>query len=142
MGRGAIEVTKVIEAEAPPQLAIEFVEQAEPRGTGDAVAVALTGFAGSYGAAEFDEDDVIVLPGDTPLLCRTTIGPGAVVGPSVHLVDCEVGRGAMLSHTVGSLAVIGERCVVGPYVVLEKGASLAPGERRGPFFADGLGGAS
>ncbi len=314
VGRGATEVTKTIQAEASERLAIEFVEQPEPRGTGDAVAVALTGLFGSYGLADFDEGDVIVLPGDTPLLrrvtlsvlveghrasggaatllttrldrpsgysrvvrdkdgrvarivddpeatelerqidevattvyCfrqgvlapalrrlwpdnslgeyyltdtiavlhdagyavstvaapdpvealevneraqlaeaeahlrarintrwmrrgvtmwdpsgtyldasvrleaevtllpgvilegRTTVARGAVIGPSVHLVDCEVGPGAVVSHTVGSHAVIGAQCSVGPYAVLEKGARLARGQRLGPFFGPGMG---
>jgi bifunctional UDP-N-acetylglucosamine pyrophosphorylase/glucosamine-1-phosphate N-acetyltransferase len=317
VGRGATEVTKTIQTEAPRRLAIEFVEQPEPRGTGDAVAVALTGLFGSYGAADFDEGDLIVLPGDTPLLragtlsllvdghratggaatlltaklghpngysrivrdkdgrvarvvdesdatelerqieevatrvyCfrhgvlapalrrlspdnslgeyyltdtvavlhdagypvdtlvvpdpvealevndraqlasataelrgrinrrwmrrgvtmwdpestfldasvrlgadvtllpgvilegRTTVAGGAVLGPSVHLVDCEIGAGSVLSHTVGWHAVVGEQCSVGPYVVLEKGARLARGERRGPLFAPGTGATS
>jgi bifunctional UDP-N-acetylglucosamine pyrophosphorylase/glucosamine-1-phosphate N-acetyltransferase len=85
--------------------------------------------------------DVTLLPG-VILEGRTTGGPGAVIGPSVHLVDCEVGSGAMLSHTVASLVVIGEQCVVGPYVVLERGARLARGERRGPFSEQGIGGTS
>ena len=300
VGHGATEVVKTIQAEAPRHLAIEFVEQFEPRGTGDAAAVALTGLSGSYGAADLDEGDVIVLPGDMPLLrggtlsslvdghransrivrdkdgrvarivdepdatelerqidevatnvyCfkhgvlapalrrlspynslgeyyltdtvavlhdagyavttvvvpdpvealevndraqlaaaeaelrarinrrwmrrgvtmwdpgrtyldasvrlaadvtllpgvilqgTTTVGAGAVLGPSVHLVDCEVAPGATLSHTVASHAVIGEQCSVGPYVVLEEGTRLAPGERVGPFSAPGIGGTS
>jgi len=314
VGDGATEVQKTIQSEAPPRLAIEFIEQPEPRGTGDAVAVALTGLFGSYGAADFDEGDVIVIPGDTPLVrratlaslveghragvgaatlliarlqepsgysrivrdkdghvtgivdeaeateserqidevattvyCfrhgilapalrrlsrenslgeyyltdtvallhyagyevstvlvadpsealevndraqlaaaeaelrtrinrrwmrrgvtmwdpertyldasvrlaadvtllpgvilegRTTVASGAVIGPSVHLVDCEIAAGAKLSHMVASHAVIGEQCTVGPYVVLEKGTRLARGERRGPLFAPGIG---
>jgi bifunctional UDP-N-acetylglucosamine pyrophosphorylase/glucosamine-1-phosphate N-acetyltransferase len=317
VGHGATEVVKTIQAEAPRHLAIEFVEQFEPRGTGDAAAVALTGLSGSYGAADLDEGDVIVLPGDMPLLrggtlsslvdghranggaatlltarldqpngysrivrdkdarvarivdepdatelerqidevatnvyCfkhgvlapalrrlspynslgeyyltdtvavlhdagyavttvvvpdpvealevndraqlaaaeaelrarinrrwmrrgvtmwdpgrtyldasvrlaadvtllpgvilqgTTTVGAGAVLGPSVHLVDCEVAPGATLSHTVASHAVIGEQCSVGPYVVLEEGTRLAPGERVGPFLAPDIGGTS
>jgi bifunctional UDP-N-acetylglucosamine pyrophosphorylase / glucosamine-1-phosphate N-acetyltransferase len=314
VGHGAPEVSKTIQAEAPPDLAIEFVEQPEPRGTGDAVAVALTGFPVAYGA-DLDDGDVIVLPGDTPLLrpatlaslvdahrasegaatlltarleqpagrsrivrdkdgrvariadehdasdderlidevattvyCfrhgvlapalrrlspdnslgeyyltdtigvlhdagyavttvvvtdpaeaaevndraqlalaeaelrarinarwmrrgvtmwdpertyldssvrlaadvtllpgvilegRTTVAEAAVLGPSCHLVDCEIGAGARVTHTVASHAVIGEHCTVGPYVVLEEGTRLARGERSGPFFAPGIGG--
>ncbi|MGD0874619.1 MAG: NTP transferase domain-containing protein [Acidimicrobiales bacterium] len=310
VGHGSTEIVKTIQTEAPQQLAIEFVEQFEPRGTGEATAVALTGLSGS--STDLDEGDVIVLPGDMPLLGRgtlsslveahradggaatlltahldrpngysrivrdkdervarivdepdatelerqigevatnvycfrhgvlapalrrlspynslgeyyltdtiavlhdagyavttvvvpdpatalevndraqlavaeaelrkrintrwmrrgvtmwdpertyldasvrldadvtllpgvilegaTTVGRGAVLGPSVHLVDCEVAPGATLSHTVASHAVIGEQCSVGPYVVLEKGTRLPPGERRGPFFAPG-----
>jgi len=316
IGQGATEVTKTIQAEAPRDLAIEFVEQPEPRGTGDAVAVALTGFP-VFDAADYDEGDVIVLPGDTPLVrpatlaalvdghrasegaatlltarleqpdgysrvvrdkdgrvarivdqdvatederridevattvyCfrhgvlapalrrlspdnslgeyyltdtvavlhdagyavttvvvtdpaeavevndraqlaaaeaelrarinerwmrrgvtmwdpgrtyldasvrlaadvtllpgvilegRTTVAAGAVLGPSCDLLDCEIGAGARVSHTVASHAVIGEHCTVGPYVVLEEGTRLARGERRGPFFAPGIGGTS
>jgi len=321
IGSGATEVTKTIQGEAPRELAIEFVEQPEPHGTGDAVAVALTGLFGSYGPVDFDEGDVIVVPGDIPLLrratlsalveghranggaatlltasmeqlsaqlaqpadysrvirdrdgrvarivdvpeatdaerhidevattvyCfkqgvlapalrrlwpdnslgeyyltdtvavlhdagyavttleapdpvealevndraqladaeahlrarvnrrwmrrgvtmwdpastyldalvrleadvtllpgvilegRTTVGSGAVLGPSVHLVDCEVASGAVMSHTVGRHAVIGEQCSVGPYVILEKGTRLAPGERLGPSVPPGAG---
>ena len=316
IGRGATELTKTIQADAAHEPAIEFVEQAERHGTGDAVAVAVAGLFGSYGPADFDEGDVIVVPGDIPLLrratlvtlleahranggaatlltasmdqlssmmgqpadysrvirdkdgrvarivdvpeatdnerqidevattvyCfrqgvlapalrrlwpdnslgeyylsdtvavlhdagyavttvpapdpvealevndkaqladaeahlrarinrrwmrrgvtmwdpastyldasvrleaevtllpgvilegRTTVGSGAVLGPSVHLVDCEIAPGAVLSHTVGSHAVVGEQCFVGPYVVLEKGTRLARGERLGPLF--------
>ena len=73
VGHGVTEVVKTVQAEAPQHLAIEFVEQFEPRGTGDAVAVALTGLSGTSGAADFDEGDVIVLPGDMPLLGQGTL---------------------------------------------------------------------
>ena len=63
-------------------------------------------------------------------------GAGAVLGPSVHLVDCEVGPGARISHTVGSHAVVGEQCSVGPYVVLEKGTRLDAASG-GPLFVPG-----
>ena len=43
---------------------VEFVEQRVQRGTGDAVSVALTAFADDLDL----EDDVIVMPGDAPLL--------------------------------------------------------------------------
>ena len=70
--------------------------------------------------------DVTLLPG-VILEGSTTVGVGAVLGPSVHLVDCEVASGATISHTVASNAVIGEQCSVGPYVVLEKGTRLGAG---------------
>jgi bifunctional UDP-N-acetylglucosamine pyrophosphorylase/glucosamine-1-phosphate N-acetyltransferase len=312
VGRAATELTKTIQSEASRELTIEFVEQPEPRGTGDATAIALTGLFGSYGPEDFDDGDVIVLPTDIPLLRRatllglleghrlsgaaatllttrlerptdhsrvvrdkdgrvarivdepeateaerqieeiattaycfrqgvlapalrrlwpdnslgeyyltdtvavlhdagyavntvvapepietfevndraqfadaeahlrdrinrqwmregvtmwdpsatyldagvrleadvtllpgvilegnTTIGRGAVIGPSVHLVDCEVASAAIVSHAVASHAVIAEECSVGPYVVLENGTRLARGERRGPSFGTG-----
>ena len=82
--------------------------------------------------------DVTLLPG-VVLEGRTTVGEGAVLGPSCHLVDCEIGAGARVTHTVAIRAVIGEQSSVGPFVVLEEGARLARGEGRGPFFATGIG---
>ena len=70
VGHRAEWVTKTLIEHAPPGLAIEFVEQVEPRGTGDAMAVALTGLPEDEGA---DDGDVIVLPGDTPLLRPPTL---------------------------------------------------------------------
>jgi bifunctional UDP-N-acetylglucosamine pyrophosphorylase / glucosamine-1-phosphate N-acetyltransferase len=69
VGHRAEWVTKTLVEHAPPGMAIEFVEQAEQLGTGDAMAVALTGLP-----PESDEDeDVVVLPGDTPLLRPPTL---------------------------------------------------------------------
>jgi bifunctional UDP-N-acetylglucosamine pyrophosphorylase/glucosamine-1-phosphate N-acetyltransferase len=69
VGHGAERVTKKLQDSAPTE-ALDFVEQPEQRGTGDAVRVALTAFPD----VEIDGDgDVIVLPGDTPLLRPTTI---------------------------------------------------------------------
>ncbi len=71
VGHKAGEVTKSIESEAPGGLVLEFVEQAAPRGTGDAVAVGLTGFPESF--FDLEEADLLVLPGDTPLVRPATI---------------------------------------------------------------------
>jgi bifunctional UDP-N-acetylglucosamine pyrophosphorylase/glucosamine-1-phosphate N-acetyltransferase len=71
VGHGSEQVTKVVTAEAPADLHIEFVEQATQRGTGDAVAVGLTALPENL---DTDTDgDVIVLPGDTPLIGSETI---------------------------------------------------------------------
>ena len=70
VGHGAERVTKKL-LDAAPEVPLEFVEQTVQRGTGDAVGVALTAFT----ADELDdtEADVLVLPGDTPLLRASTI---------------------------------------------------------------------
>jgi len=69
VGHGAERVTKKLQEEAP-DLMLEFVEQRVQRGTGDAVSVGLTGFTDD----DLDDDgDVLVLPGDTPLLRPETI---------------------------------------------------------------------
>ena len=70
VGHRAEWVTKTLIEHAPPGMAIEFVEQEEQRGTGDAMAVALTGLPDDDGP---DEGDVVVLPGDTPLLRPATL---------------------------------------------------------------------
>ncbi|MCD9623492.1 bifunctional UDP-N-acetylglucosamine diphosphorylase/glucosamine-1-phosphate N-acetyltransferase GlmU [Rhabdothermincola salaria] len=70
VGHGAERVTKKL-VDAAPHVPLEFVEQHVQRGTGDAVSVALTAFP----AEDLDESDadLLVLPGDTPLLRASTI---------------------------------------------------------------------
>jgi bifunctional UDP-N-acetylglucosamine pyrophosphorylase/glucosamine-1-phosphate N-acetyltransferase len=70
VGHRAEWVTKTLVEHAPAGMAIEFVEQVEQRGTGDAMSVALTGLLDDEGD---EESDVVVLPGDTPLLRPTTL---------------------------------------------------------------------
>jgi len=67
-------VTKTLIDHSPARLDIEFVEQPEQQGTGDAVAVGLTGLPDAAGDAdEYGDGDVVVLPGDTPLLRPPTL---------------------------------------------------------------------
>jgi bifunctional UDP-N-acetylglucosamine pyrophosphorylase/glucosamine-1-phosphate N-acetyltransferase len=67
-------VTKTLVDHAPATLDIEFVEQPHQRGTGDAAAVGLTGLPDETGLSTDDvEGDVVVLPGDTPLLRPPTL---------------------------------------------------------------------
>ena len=69
VGHRAEWVTKTLVEHAPQGVEIEFVEQVEQHGTGDAMSVALTGLPD-----ELDVDgDVVVLPGDTPLLRPATL---------------------------------------------------------------------
>ena len=74
VGHRAEWVGKTLVEHAPRTLDIELVEQAEQRGTGDAVAVGLTGLPDDAGLTGEDaEGDVVVLPGDTPLLRPPTL---------------------------------------------------------------------
>src|SRR4051794_22759550 len=69
VGRGAEEVTKTVQEQLVTPLPVEFVEQAVQRGTGDAVATALT-------VSSFDldgEDDLLVVYSDVPLLRAETL---------------------------------------------------------------------
>jgi bifunctional UDP-N-acetylglucosamine pyrophosphorylase/glucosamine-1-phosphate N-acetyltransferase len=68
VGHGGEAVTKRL-LEDVGDRPLEFVEQSEQRGTGDATAVGLTGLS-----EDWDEPhDVLVLTGDTPLLRPSTI---------------------------------------------------------------------
>jgi bifunctional UDP-N-acetylglucosamine pyrophosphorylase/glucosamine-1-phosphate N-acetyltransferase len=69
VGHEAEQVTKKVQELAPADLHVSFVEQTVQRGTGDAVLVGLT-------ALHFDDhedDTVLVVPGDTPLLRHDTL---------------------------------------------------------------------
>jgi bifunctional UDP-N-acetylglucosamine pyrophosphorylase / glucosamine-1-phosphate N-acetyltransferase len=69
VGHGAARVTKAVGQQPPPGLHLDFVEQRVQRGTGDAVLVALTAFPDD----DADDVDIVVLPGDTPLLRPPTL---------------------------------------------------------------------
>jgi bifunctional UDP-N-acetylglucosamine pyrophosphorylase/glucosamine-1-phosphate N-acetyltransferase len=70
VGHGADQVSKKVQ-DQPPEFPVEFVEQRVQRGTGDAVSVGLTGLPEDDDLA--DGSDVVVLPGDTPLLRPPTV---------------------------------------------------------------------
>ncbi|MDP9070199.1 MAG: NTP transferase domain-containing protein [Actinomycetota bacterium] len=69
VGHGAEHVTKALVESAPLGLSVDFVEQRVQRGTGDAVSVGLTAFPDD----DVDDSDIVVLPGDTPLLRPPTL---------------------------------------------------------------------
>jgi bifunctional UDP-N-acetylglucosamine pyrophosphorylase/glucosamine-1-phosphate N-acetyltransferase len=69
VGHRADWVTKTLLQHAPESMHIEFVEQETQSGTGDALAVGLTGLPDD----DDEEEDVVVLPGDTPLLRPQTL---------------------------------------------------------------------
>jgi bifunctional UDP-N-acetylglucosamine pyrophosphorylase/glucosamine-1-phosphate N-acetyltransferase len=70
--------------------------------------------------------DVTLLPG-TQLHGATVVAGGAVIGPDTTLTDVEVGEGATVTRTHGTLAVIGPNATVGPFSFLRPGTVL--GER-------------
>jgi bifunctional UDP-N-acetylglucosamine pyrophosphorylase / glucosamine-1-phosphate N-acetyltransferase len=69
VGHGAEPVAKTLQEDAPVDLVIDFVEQRVTRGTADALSVALTVFPDD----DYDDADIIVLPGDTPLVRPATL---------------------------------------------------------------------
>jgi bifunctional UDP-N-acetylglucosamine pyrophosphorylase/glucosamine-1-phosphate N-acetyltransferase len=73
VGYAADLVTKKLQ-ENPGPVPLEFVEQRVQAGTGDAVAVGLTGIPeDDLDVLEHDDGDVLVLPGDTPLIQPATL---------------------------------------------------------------------
>jgi bifunctional UDP-N-acetylglucosamine pyrophosphorylase / glucosamine-1-phosphate N-acetyltransferase len=77
--------------------------------------------------------DVSLFPG-TILQGRTTIGAGSEVGPDTRLVDCVVGRDAVVENVVARDAEIGDGAHVGPYASLPAGSHVGRFERTGPFY--------
>lgn len=70
VGHGATWVEKALTERARDDLRLTFVEQAEQLGTGHAVSVALPTISDEIGGTD---GDVLILPGDTPLLRPGTI---------------------------------------------------------------------
>jgi bifunctional UDP-N-acetylglucosamine pyrophosphorylase/glucosamine-1-phosphate N-acetyltransferase len=76
--------------------------------------------------------DVTLLPG-TSLEGATSVAAGATIGPDTTLADVEVGEGATVIRTHGSLSVIGAGASVGPYAYLRPGTTLGAGGKIGTF---------
>jgi bifunctional UDP-N-acetylglucosamine pyrophosphorylase/glucosamine-1-phosphate N-acetyltransferase len=73
VGHGGEWVGRTLVDHAPKNLSIELVTQHEQHGTGDATAVGLTGLLAETGSGDDQEGDVVVLPGDTPLVRPPTL---------------------------------------------------------------------
>ena len=105
-------VTKTLVQHAPPTMEIEFVEQLARTGTGDALAVGLTGLPDD----DDETEDVVVLPGDTPLLRPQTLaalvrahraeGAGATLLTAV--VDNPTGYGRVVYGKDGDVTRVVE----------------------------------
>lgn len=76
--------------------------------------------------------DVTLLPG-TQILGSTTVATGAIIGPDTTLTDCEIGEGAIVKRTDGTLAVIGAGATVGPFAFLRPGTWLGADGKIGTF---------
>jgi bifunctional UDP-N-acetylglucosamine pyrophosphorylase/glucosamine-1-phosphate N-acetyltransferase len=77
--------------------------------------------------------DVTLYPG-TILQGDTVIGDGCEIGPDTRLVDCTVGDGANVEHTVGRESEVGADAKVGPYAFLPPGSSVHSGAETGAFY--------
>jgi bifunctional UDP-N-acetylglucosamine pyrophosphorylase / glucosamine-1-phosphate N-acetyltransferase len=77
--------------------------------------------------------DVTIFPG-VVLQGHTVVGANTELGPGTHLVDCAVGEGCVLQHTVGRDAEVGAEATVGPFASLEPGSQVPAGAVTGPFY--------
>ena len=76
--------------------------------------------------------DVIIHP-QTQIHGASTIGDNVVLGPDSTLTDVEIGDGASVIRTHGSLAVIGAGATVGPFSYLRPGTELGVKGKIGTF---------
>jgi bifunctional UDP-N-acetylglucosamine pyrophosphorylase/glucosamine-1-phosphate N-acetyltransferase len=67
--------------------------------------------------------DVTIHP-QTQIHGASTIGADVVLGPDTTLTDVEIGNGASVIRTQGSLAIIGAGATVGPFAYLRPGTEL------------------
>src|SRR5215216_6508680 len=67
--------------------------------------------------------DTVILPG-TLLRGGTRIGTDCMIGPNTDLQDTLVGDGALVEHSVGRGAEVGDGASVGPYSFLRPGTVL------------------
>jgi bifunctional UDP-N-acetylglucosamine pyrophosphorylase/glucosamine-1-phosphate N-acetyltransferase len=112
VGHAAERVTKKLQEDGP-DIAIDFVEQHVQRGTGDAVSVGLTSFLED----DLDDTDIVVLPGDTPLLRSSTVAAllaehrlsDAACTVLTAVVDDPTGYGRVVRGKDGRVARIVEQ---------------------------------
>lgn len=82
--------------------------------------------------------DVTLYPG-TILQGDTVVGDGCEIGPDTRLVDCSVGRDAVVEHVVGHHASVGSGAHVGPYAHLPAGSAVAEDATTGAFYTAPVG---
>ena len=76
--------------------------------------------------------DTTILPG-VLLQGDTVVGEGSVVGPYSQVVNSRIGRQCRISFSVVEGALLEDRCEIGPFGHLRKGAHLAEGVHMGNF---------
>lgn len=111
VGHGADALTARVAGDVDG-VAVEFVVQAEQRGTGDAVGTALAAFDG----ADDPHGDLLVLPGDTPLLRASSLarlvdhhrGAAAAATALTARVPDPTGYGRILRDATGAVTGIVE----------------------------------
>ena len=144
VGHGAERVVKTVTEDAPEKVKIDFVEQPIQRGTGDAGSVGITALPD----ADDEDGDVIVMPGDTPLLRPATIaalvrqhrGADAAATLLTAIVEDPYGYGRIVRSADGRVTKIVEEAdadaaqkqiaEINTSIYVFRHGVLAPGLRR------------
>jgi bifunctional UDP-N-acetylglucosamine pyrophosphorylase/glucosamine-1-phosphate N-acetyltransferase len=131
VGFGAERVTKTIQEQLATELPVEFVEQRTQRGTGDAASVALTA---SGFDPDADDDDILLVPGDTPLLRPETLAALATAHRNADAaatlltatLDDPTGYGRILRDSAGGVLRVAEQVDAAPeeLTIREVGTSI------------------
>ncbi len=64
---------------------------------------------------------------------KTEVGEGSIIGPSVDLKDCQIGKKVVICYSWGEDAVIEDQAQVGPFARLRGGAHIEKKARVGTF---------
>ena len=76
--------------------------------------------------------DVTIHP-NTQIHGASTIGSDVAIGPDTTLTDVEIGDGATVVRTQGTLAVVGAGATVGPFAYLRAGTTVGVHGKIGAF---------
>lgn len=145
VGHGATWVEKSLTERARADVHLTFVEQSEQLGTGHAVLVALPAIDDESGTLD---GDVLILPGDAPLLRRSTVGEllerhrtsQAALTVLTANVDDPTGYGRIIRAKDGSVARIVEHrdatpeqraiCEINTSIMVVRKSLIGPALRR------------
>lgn len=76
--------------------------------------------------------DTVILPG-TRLAGETVIGEDAVIGPYTEILDSQIGKGAVIRHSVIVKSAVADGAEIGPFAHLRPGTRIGEGVRVGNF---------
>ncbi|NLZ38909.1 MAG: bifunctional UDP-N-acetylglucosamine diphosphorylase/glucosamine-1-phosphate N-acetyltransferase GlmU [Firmicutes bacterium] len=76
--------------------------------------------------------DTVIMP-NTILRGATRIGKGCEIGPNTELIDCQVGNGVSIRHSVATGSVLEDGVKVGPFAHLRPETVLRQGAKIGDF---------
>ena len=76
--------------------------------------------------------DTTILP-FTIIEGKSFIGPDCTIGPGAHLIDVQVGAGALIRNSIIMESSIGNNCNIGPFAYIRPGCVLEQGVKVGDF---------